>query len=59
MTARKVTVSITVQVLHFDAARTMICNALTQLDNKILAGSLIASDGDQVDWTVSTKRVEF
>lgn len=59
MKANKVVVTITVEVLHIDAAPALIQHVIAGLDNEFESGALCANDGDTVSWETERRQVTF
>ena len=59
MKANKVTLTVTVEVLHMDAAPAQLHEVAARIRDEFTSGQLVAEDGDTVTWKTETEPVEF
>jgi hypothetical protein len=59
MKAKKMTVTITVEVLDLNVVPAMVDHAVEQIKSEYVDGELTATDGDTVSWKTESKEVEF
>jgi hypothetical protein len=59
MEATKHTLSITVETLSPDSFRAMLDRMMDALDNQMVEGTLVADDGDKVEWGLFSSKVKF
>lgn len=58
--ARKVTLTVKVEVLDIDSAYTLLMEVLSNIrENECENGMLQKDDGDRVEWKTTRKNVEF
>jgi hypothetical protein len=59
MKAKKITMTITIEVLHVDSIPALLADVSNRIQSEFPEGSLTASDGDHVEWKAEQKDVEF
>jgi len=57
MKAQKVTLTLRVEVLHIEAARALILQAVEKIDESYEGGGLRADDGDAITWDTERQEV--
>lgn len=59
MKANKVTLTVEIEVLHIDAAPTLLMKVANEISDEFTSGELTADDGDTARWSHKTEAVEF